>query len=213
MTIRDHWRWNITRTLRHDPARGDDFCGSVLQLSAHAFTHVDTPLHCNPNGPSLEKLDVYAYSGSAAIVDISSIRANEAITAGHFADNCSHVKTNDIVILKTLWSERCKPDSKEYWTQAPYMTDEACQLLASLKPRVIGFDFPQDHILKTIDGSKRLTLAESTAHKHLLYNGVLFIEYLCNLGAVKQNRVNLIALPLKLEGVEGSPVRVVAIED
>jgi len=68
-------------------------------------------------------------------------------------------------------------------------------------------------MLKTIDGSKRLTLAESTAHKHLLYNGVLFSEYLCNLGAVKQNRVNIIALPLKLEGVEGSPVRVVAIED
>jgi kynurenine formamidase len=56
-------------------------------------------------------------------------------------------------------------------------------------------------------------LDESTAHKHLLYNGVLFVEYLSNLAAVTAERVNLVVLPLKVEGFEGCPARVVVLED
>jgi len=41
---------------------------------------------------------------------------------------------------------------------------------------------------------------------------VLQIEYLCNLTAIKKDRVTFFAVPLKLKA-EGSPVRAFAIEE
>ena len=39
------------------------------------------------------------------------------------------------------------------------------------------------------------------------------IEYLCNLGALRRDVVQLYALPLRVVGLDGSPVRAVAVED
>ena len=205
MTIKNHWRWDVQHTLRHD------FASSILQIPAHAYTHVDTPLHCNPNGITLEKLGVFAYSGEAAVVDLTFIKANQEITAEHIRKNCDHVREDDIILLKTCWDTHYSPYSKEYWIEAPYISDEAAIFLRKLKPRVIGFDFPQDYAIKDIT-RKLVTLEESTAHKHLLSNGVLFVEYLCNMKEISQARVEFVALPLKLDDFEGGPARAVAIE-
>jgi kynurenine formamidase len=213
MTIKNHWRWGVKQTLRHDFERGHDFRASVLEIPAHAFTHVDTPLHVRPGASSVEKYDVFAYSGSAVIIDISFIKPNQEITAAHLQENSQHMVPDDIVIIKTCWDRHYDPNSKEYWSEAPYISDEAAIWLNAQKPRVVAFDFPQDYVIKDVARTTPVTLEESTAHKHLLYNGVLFVEYLCNLSEIKKNRVQLIVLPLKVEGLEGGPVRAVAIEE
>lgn len=56
MTIRNHWRWKVEQTLHHDFSRGDDFQTSLLEMGAHAFTHVDTPLHCKTTVRKLKKM-------------------------------------------------------------------------------------------------------------------------------------------------------------
>jgi kynurenine formamidase len=43
--------------------------------------------------------------------------------------------------------------------------------------------------------------------------GVVTMPYLKNLGAITKKRVTLIALPLKMIGVEASPIRAVVVED
>jgi kynurenine formamidase len=211
MTIKPHWRWPVAFSLRSDFGTAD-FRSSMAQLPAHAFTHVDTPLHCRKGGVPVDKLPANAYSGSAAVVNLSAIQPNQGISAQDLADHGKHIRPADIVLLKTCWDTHFHPDSKEYWSQAPYLTDEAAMWLAEKKPRVVGFDFPQDYPLKDVNRKSPATLEESTAHKHLLYHGVLFIEYLANMAAVTADRVNLIALPLRLEGFEGCPARVVVLE-
>jgi arylformamidase len=213
MTIKDHWRWKIDHTLRHDFERGDDFRSSILNIGAHAFTHVDTPLHCKPGSYTLEGMDVFAYSGIASIIDLSFIRPNEEITLNHVLQDSSHVVPGEIILLKTCWDLQRDPNSKEYWTQAPYVSDEAALWLKEMNPKAVGFDFPQDYPLRFIDRGGNFTLEESTTHKYLLLNGILHIEYLCNMAKIKKNRVELICLPLKLEGFEGAPARAVALEE
>lgn len=39
------------------------------------------------------------------------------------------------------------------------------------------------------------------------------IEYLCNLGALRRDVVQLYALPLRVVGLDGSPVRAIAVEE
>lgn len=212
MTIKDHWRWKVTQTLHHDFEKGDETRSSIFEMGAHGFTHVDTPLHCKPGGITLEKLGVDAYSGSAAVVDISFKQPNESITVDDLQKNGAHIQPGDIIILKTCWDKHFDPNSKEYWTEAPYVSEEAAQWLKEQNPRAVGFDFPQDYALKLIDRGGNWKLDELTTHKYLLNNDILHIEYLCNMSEVTSERIELIALPLKLEGFEGGPARVVALE-
>ncbi len=53
---------------------------------------------------------------------------------------------------------------------------------------------------------------DSPNHKVLLGAGVVLVEYLANLKAVTALEVDLIVMPLKLKGCDGSPARCVAIE-
>jgi kynurenine formamidase len=49
-------------------------------------------------------------------------------------------------------------------------------------------------------------------HKAFLEREVILVEYLCNLAELRQAEVELVVLPLKVQGAEGAPVRCVAIE-
>jgi kynurenine formamidase len=49
-----------------------------------------------------------------------------------------------------------------------------------------------------------------SAHHILLQNDTIILENLCNLHKIKSTKFTLVALPLKLQGVTGSPVRAVA---
>jgi arylformamidase len=57
----------------------------------------------------------------------------------------------------------------------------------------------------------RGTAKDSPNHKVLLGAGVVLVEYLTNLKALTQTEVELIVMPLKLKGCDGSPARCAAI--
>jgi len=49
-------------------------------------------------------------------------------------------------------------------------------------------------------------------HRILMEGDVLIIEGLCNLDEVRKNKVQLIALPLKIGDGDGAPARAVIVE-
>ena len=50
-------------------------------------------------------------------------------------------------------------------------------------------------------------------HRILLDGDVIIIEGLTNLRQIRRDQVVLIALPLKVEGGDGAPARVIALEE
>jgi kynurenine formamidase len=52
-----------------------------------------------------------------------------------------------------------------------------------------------------------------SVHKILLGGGVIVVEGLVNLEKISEEKVTLIAMPLKISGGDGAPARVLAIED
>ena len=80
--------------------------------------------------------------------------------------------------------------------------------------KAVGFDFPQDHCIRFfLTGEKRPPLPEHVTHFHLLARGIIMFEYLCNMGALRQARNQVIGLPVKIPDSDGAPARVIAIED
>ena len=73
--------------------------------------------------------------------------------------------------------------------------------LTARKIRLLGIEQPSIHPTHHLE-----------LHKALLSTGMALIESLANLDQLSQDRVYLVALPLAVVGLDGSPVRVIAIE-
>jgi len=210
--IEDHFRWKVERKLVAAFDRGDDFQIIHLGFATHGFTHIDAPRHMLPDGPTTSDFRLESLVGDAAIVDLSGIAENSAISADMVARAGEHVRTDDMVMFKTSWDERFPLTSTEFWTKAPYLTREACEWLARREPALVGFDFPQDRPIRDLLDGRMAPVAEFVSHDVILRTGTPMIEYLCNLRAVKAPRIEICALPLNIPKSDGAPVRVIAIE-
>ncbi len=210
--VKDHFRWKVERELASSFERGDDFQVTRLGLATHGFTHIDAPRHMLRDGSTTSEFRLESLVGDAAIVDLSGVDANSAISVDSVAQSGEHVREGDIVILKSAWDQRYPLTSPEFWTRAPYLTREACEWLASKKPSAVGFDFPQDQPIRGLLEGREAPIEEFVSHDVILRVGVPMIEYLCNLGAVTSARTEICALPLKIPNADGAPARVIAIE-
>lgn len=210
--IEDHFRWKVERRFASAFERGDDFQVTRLGFATHGFTHIDAPRHMLPDGPTTSDFRLESLAGEAAIVDLSGIAENTAISGDVVSGAGAHVRSGDLVILKTAWDQRFSLTSPEFWTKAPYLTREACDWLARQDPAAVGFDFPQDRPIRGLLNGEKAPISEFVSHDVILRRGTPLIEYLCNLGIVTSPRIEICALPLKIPNADGAPARVIAIE-
>lgn len=213
MPIEPHFRWKPERALKGDFAKGDRFQVTWLGLAVHGFTHIDSPRHIDPAGDTTDAIDLHKTTGPAALVDLSGIAPDTAITGDMLAAAGGHVESGEIVLIRTGWDRKRDHHTPEFWTESPWMTREACEWLRGRAPKAVGFDFPQDYPIRGLLGGKTASMEDFVTHDLLLRNGIVLIEYLCNMGEITCERVALYALPLKLPDADGAPARVVAVED
>lgn len=217
LPIKPHWRWPVEVERTSDFAKGDLFLTSCITLSLHTGTHVDAPLHFVPGQAAIADTELEAWMGEAAVIDCSHRGAEEGVTRSDLDAGGQHVRAEDIVLLRTDWPKKCSYETKEFWAKAPYTTRKACEWLAERGVKALGTDYPPDEVLRlrvTDPHNPRVSdRAEYTTHDVLLSRGILLIEYLTNLHLISRPRVRLLALPLRIEGVDGSPVRAIAIEE
>jgi arylformamidase len=212
MAIEDHFRWPVERRVNSDHAKGDLFQVTWLGWSIHGFTHMDSPRHFFAEGRTTSDVPLEATVGEAAVIDLTTLAANEAITAGRLAERAGHVRPGDIVVLRSSWEQQRSPSTPEFWTEAPYMSREAAQWLLERAPRAVAFDFPQDYTIRLLLQGEIRPLEEHVTHDVLLRNGVILIEYLSNTAALTAPRTFLCCLPLKVPDADGAPARVIALE-
>ena len=212
MGIEDHFRWPVGRELTGDFARGDLFQITRLSFAVHGFTHMDSPRHILPDGPTTDDIPLEATVGEAAVVDLADAAPNEAIEAGRLADAARHVRRGDIVILKTAWERRRSPRTPEFWTEAPYLTRGAAEWLLERGVRTVAYDFPQDYTIRLLLRGEVRPMAEHVTHDVLLRNGVVMVEYLANTAELTRPRTWFCALPLKVPASDGAPARAIALE-
>lgn len=228
---RGAWKVAITPLTKGDPAEVEGLkvrtLGSILHMSAHAGTHIDSPEHFLEGETHIGDIPLDRCFGEAAVIDLTDKRELEPITAEDMEKRGKHVKEGDIVLLKTGWVEKNAggntekmeglPVDWDYW-KGPYPTRSMAEWMVKKKVKAVGYDGPNEctqhkniEYLQTRKGS-RGKVAENHVHRIHLSHGILQIEYLCNLTAIKKDRVKFFAVPLKLK-VEGSPVRAFAIEE
>ena len=208
-----HWRWRPERIVTSSHERGELFTSSRLHMPLHGFTHVDAPSHFLPGAETIADLPLERWAGEAAVVDLSHRGADEGITAADLDARAGHVRAGDVVLLRTDWDRKADVGTREFWARAPYTTREAAEWLAARDVKAVGYDYPPDPSLR-MNPEHPGTIARvyHVTHDVFFPRGIAVIEYLANLADVGRERVLFLALPLKVDGGDGSPVRAVALE-
>src|SRR5690606_4967736 len=207
-----HVRWKAERTIAGDTTKGDLFQVTTLKVSCHAFTHVDSRRHYFGDGQTIEATPLEDVVGDAAVIDLMDVEPNEAVGAEKLAARCGHVRPGDMVLFKSGWDAKRSFRTREFWTEAPYLTRGAARFLKDKGVRTVAYDFPQDYAIRLLLHGEVRPIEEHVTHDILLRAGVNMIEYVVNTSAISAERVLLSAAPLKIPGADGAPARVYAIE-
>ena len=211
--IRPHFRWKVEPTLRSSHARGDIFQSTILTITCHAYTHVDAPVHFLPGDRDIASMPVDQWIGEAAVVDLTHLGDNGEVSAGELDAHATHVRRGDIVLLRTDWPRKVSVESEKFWRDAPYTARSACDWLVGRGVKAVGYDYPPDQCIRTMIFTPGTSVERSECVTHDVFfpAGITVIEYLTNLDAIGVPRCRFMALPLRIEGADGSPVRAVAL--
>jgi kynurenine formamidase len=118
------------------------------------------------------------------------------ITAADLAPYEAAMRQTSRVILHTGWFQRW--GEANYFSEHPAIAEDAARLLVGCGVDLVGVDTP------SVDHPPYAT------HFILLGANLLIVENLTNLDRIQRDHFHFTALPLKITGRDGSPVRVVA---
>lgn len=164
---------------------------SRFAMSTHGGTHADAPLHYDPAGAAIDAVGLDAYVGPARVVDARDWGA--VVTADRLAPALDTAPPR--ILLRTWHRFPADAWTSDFATIAP----AAIALLAAHGVRLIGVDAP------SLDPQDSKTL---DAHRAVRDAGLCILEGLA-LDGVAPGDYELIALPLRLAGLDAAPVRAV----
>lgn len=196
------------------------YASNRLELAEHGGTHIDAPIHFSRTGQTLDQIPVEHLAGAGIRLDVSAQCARDRdyrITVQDFERwEAAHGRIPDgtIVLLDTgfatYWPERrgylgteLKGPDGVRALHFPGLHPEAADWLArERRIKAVGID------TASIDYG-RSTAFE--AHVALLSRNIPVFENLSNLRALPALGFEVIALPMKIAGGTGGPLRVIAV--
>jgi arylformamidase len=178
------WQWSWQKSA------GASVNVGAVRMSVHTGTHTDAPFHFDDDGKTIEALDLTAYLGPARVLDV---RGGSAIRIQDLAP--TDLRETPRILLRTdAWLDR-----ERFPEHIPVMEADVPAWLAAHGVVLVGVDVPSVDALASKDLPN---------HHALGRHGIAILENLC-LTEVPPGVYQLIALPLKLSGADGSPVRAI----
>lgn len=178
-----------------DLAAGDIANDTTLHFSVHTGTHIDAPSHFLENGKSVDQIPLNILIGPAYVVEISD---NINAITSELLDSLKMPKATTRLLFKTRNSKLWLHGHKAFHQNFVALTTDAAKWIVDRDILLVGIDYLSIQLFS--DGPE--------THQILLGADVVVIEGL-NLSQVKLGHYELFCLPLKLQGIEGAPARVI----
>ncbi|KAI1785845.1 putative cyclase [Ganoderma leucocontextum] len=179
-----------------------------ISMGTHTGTHVDAPSHFIEDGSPIDQLPLSTFIGHVVVVDLSHKSAKDRIA---WSDISAYEETirrkaaldhGVFVFFHTGWSQYWK---SETYCDHPFLDVEVARRLLELGVKVIGVDTLSPDETR-VDGST----PDFAVHDVVLAAGVVIAENLTNLAVLQAGDWLVSLVPLKLGGLDGSPVRAFA---
>ncbi len=199
-------------------AGGYWYASANFATSEHGGTHIDAPIHFGKGQSAVDEIPIQRLVGPAVVVDVAQRVLQERdyrLTVADLAaweDRHGRIPDGAIVLMHSGWG-RYWPDKVRYLGSEtpgevkslhfPGFSKEAAEFLVKeRKIDGVGIDTPSiDH------GPSR----DFIVHRILNGADLYALENVANLDRLPPKGATLIALPMKIKGGTGGPVRIIAI--
>ncbi len=210
--------FELTRLAWGDTGAGYFYSANSFATPEHGGTHLDAPIHFAADRWTAEEVPLERLIGPAVVVDVAEQAAADADYLATRADveawEASHgaVPEGSIVLLRTGWSRRW-PDRKSYLGDdtpgdasnlhfPSYGETAARYLVETRRVAALGVDTASiDHGPST----------DFIVHRIANGANVPGLENVANLERLPPAGAWVIALPMKIVGGSGGPVRIAAL--
>jgi kynurenine formamidase len=218
--------WPTSKEFQLEPVfqgvteKGFFYTANNFSTAEHGGTHIDAPIHFSEGGHSLEAIPVEQLIGQGVVIDVTEKSAENRDYQVQVEDFTAWEKKhgtqlNDVIVLLRTGFGKYWPDRVKYMgtdergqeavakLHFPGLHPEAAKwLVNNRKIKAIGLDTP------SIDYGQS-TLFES--HVTLFEKNIPAFENVANLDQLPEKGFTIIALPIKIKGGSGGPLRIVAI--
>jgi kynurenine formamidase len=205
---------DLTLTL-HDGMRGaafeqartverDGWNARTLHLYSHAGTHMDAQTHFAAGPETIDQHTPERCMGPAWVVRLGEVKPKQLHEIADLGDIAVKFHPGDSLLLHSGWSRHADA-SALYRDSLPRISEGLAHWCVEKKVKLLGVEPPS---IADVNNRAEVTLI----HKILLGGGVTIVEGLTNLDQLTHERVFFGALPLKLAGGDGCPVRAFAID-
>ncbi len=196
-------RFRIETVMRpEDDPNGTTRTFTKHEIFPHNATHIESALHFFPSGQAIAEVPLETLVGPAMVADLSHKGDLEPITAEDLERAVGDLEcAGKRILIRTDYVDRCW-GRDDFWEKPPYLTPSAARWIVDRKILLMGLD-----CLTERPGDRN-----SPVHIELLRADIPIVEYLRNMGSLSSREVFLVALPLRIEGVEASAARVIAVE-
>lgn len=163
-----------------------------LSFSSHFGTHIDAPNHADQSMGGIESYDLERFVGVCRVIDCGDCQG----AVDRETLERAQIEQGDRILLKTTNSSR---GLDTFYEDFVYVHPEAALYLAEVGVALVGIDY---------FSIKQRGSTDNRPHIALLAKGIPIIEGV-NLRDVEAGQYELLALPLALDGIDGSPCRAV----
>lgn len=178
-----------------DMRTGDPLTLSAYSLGAHSGTHVDAPMHFIRDGAPVDAIALERFIGPARVIEIGD--AVQAIDAAELGRH--EWRGAPRILFRTRSTHRGWMDSVRFHRDFAYVAPDAAQLLAEGGVVLVGIDYIS---------AEQFGAPAPRTHQILLGRGIPIVEGL-DLRRAPAGDYDLVVLPMKVRGHEGSPARAV----
>lgn len=185
--------------LTHHHYQNGYFVSQVI-FGTHTGTHIDVPIHKIKGGKPVDEVGIDRFMGRACVMDFTFLKPLEELTASQLDRYAGKLDGVNAVIIRTGWGAHF--GKGDFFTSFSGISEAAVTWLAEHGIRLIGLESP------SVNAQRHAEI-----HTLLLERDIYIVESLANVEQVTEEYVELFAVPLKLKGLDGSPVRAFAIEE
>jgi kynurenine formamidase len=176
---------------------------NILVMCDHAGTHIDSPVHFNPEGTAIDKMPVDMMVGQAVMQDYSFKQNAESITAAELEEGLKRINVDP----KSLKYMLFRTGAGEYYDTDQYMS-------RYLEVRVDAVEWMLDRGIMVfgVDSSTCDHAKDKATHMLMRKRVSYHIENLANLDKLPADRAfTFICNPLLMLDSSASPFRALAL--
>jgi kynurenine formamidase len=202
--------------------QGYYYSANNFRSAEHGGTHLDAPVHFAAGRRTVEQIPLNHLIGAAVVIDVSDVAASDADLQVGVAEFESwegrhgQIQPGAIVLIRTDFSKRW-PDAAAYLGTAERGADAVARLhFPGLHPDAAQWLVEQRSIKAVGLDTASIDYGQSTGfetHRILAARDIPIFENLTQLDQLPARGATLVALPMKIAGGSGAPLRAIALVD